>query len=48
MKTKLFQLYTYFNSIDRRYLQWAYFVLMLALYITTGSTEDGGSGTRRV
>jgi hypothetical protein len=46
MKTKLFQLYLYFNNIDRRYLQWAYFVFMLAVVFVTGSTEDGGSGTR--
>lgn len=46
MKTKLFQLYVYFNNMDRRYIQWAYFVFMLAMFFTQGSTEDGGSGTR--
>jgi hypothetical protein len=46
MKTKLFQLYMHFNSIDRRYIQWAYFVFMLAIFIAQGSTEDGGGGTR--
>jgi len=46
MKTKLFQLYVYFNNIDRRYIQWAYFVFMLAMFVAQGSTEDGGGGTR--
>ena len=46
MKTKLFQLYMYFQNIDRRYIQWAYFVFTLAMFITQASTEDGGGGTR--
>jgi hypothetical protein len=46
MKNKLFQLYVQFNNIDRRYIQWAYFVFMLGMFIVQGSTEDGGSGTR--
>ena len=46
MKTKLFQLYVYVNNIDRRYIQWAYFVFMLAMFVAQGSTEDGGGGTR--
>ncbi len=45
MKNKLFQLYAYFNSIDRRYIQWAYFVFMLGMVILR-APEDGGSGTR--
>lgn len=47
MKTKLFQLYTYFNNLDRRYIQWAYFAFTLAMFIARGSTEDGGGGTTR-
>ena len=46
MKTKLFQLYAYANSIDRRYVQYAYFVFMLAMLFIKGSPEDGGGGTR--
>lgn len=46
MKTKLFQLYVYFNSMDRRYIQWAYFVFMLGLFVIQGSPEDGSGGTR--
>ena len=45
MKTKLFQLYVYFNNIDRRYIQWAYLAFTLAMFIIA-SPEDGGSGTR--
>ena len=44
MKNKLFQLYVYFNTIDRRYIQWAYFVFVLGMAIMT--SEDGGGGTR--
>jgi hypothetical protein len=46
MKTKLVQLYVYFNNFDRRYVQWAYFVFMLAMLVIQGSPEDGGGGTR--
>jgi hypothetical protein len=46
MKNKLFQLYMLFNNIDRRYVQWAYFVFMLAMLVIQGSPEDGGGGTR--
>ncbi len=45
MKNKLFQLYAYASTIDRRYLQLAYSVFMLAVFIIC-SPEDGGSGTR--
>jgi len=44
MKTKLFQLYMYANTIDRRYIQFAYFVFMLAAFIIC-APEDGGGGT---
>ena len=46
MKSKLFQLYVQVSSIDRRYIQYAYFVFMLAMLIVQGSPEDGGGGTR--
>jgi hypothetical protein len=46
MKTKLFQLYVYFNNLDRRYIQWAYFVYLLAMLVVQGAPEDGGGGTR--
>jgi hypothetical protein len=45
MKNKLFQLYVQFNNIDRRYIQWAYFVFMLAMFFIQ-APEDGGGGTR--
>ena len=46
MKNKFFQLYTYFNTIDRRYIQWAYFVFTLSLFLVRGMSDDGGTGTR--
>ena len=46
MKTKLAQFVMYVNNIDRRYVQIAYFVLMLAMFIIQGAPEDGSSGTR--
>ena len=46
MKNRLFQLYIYFNNINSRYIQWAYFVFMLGMLVTQGATDDGGSGTR--
>lgn len=47
MKTKLLQLYVYFNNIDHRYIQTAYFVFMLAMLVIQGTPEDGGGGTTR-
>jgi hypothetical protein len=46
MKTKLAQFVFYVNNIDRRYVQIAYFVFMLAMFIVRGSPDDGGGGTR--
>ena len=46
MKTKLYQLAVYFNTIDRRYIQLAQFVFMLGMLILTKSPDDGSSGTR--
>jgi hypothetical protein len=45
MKTKLTQMFIYINNIDRRYVQFAYFVFMLAMYIL-GVPDDGSGGTR--
>ena len=45
MKTKLTQLFVYINTIDRHYMQIAYSVAMLAMYIL-GVPEDGSGGTR--
>jgi hypothetical protein len=45
MKTKLTQLFFYINNIDRRYMQAAYFVFMLAMFVL-GVPEDGSGGTR--
>lgn len=47
MKTKLFQIYTYFNTIDQRYIQWAYFVFMLGLVLVKGMSDDPGGGSLR-
>jgi hypothetical protein len=46
VKNKLFQLFVSINNIDRRYIQWAYFVFMLGMLIVQGAPEDGGGGTR--
>ena len=46
MKTKLFQFLAYFNSIDHRHIQLAYFVFALGLAILRGTSEDMGGGTR--
>jgi hypothetical protein len=46
MKTKLYQLAVYFNTIDRRYIQLAQFAFMLGMLFVTGSPDDGSSGTR--
>jgi hypothetical protein len=45
MKTKLAQLFVYVNTIDRRYIQAAYFTFMLAMFIL-GAPDDGSGGTR--
>ena len=46
MKNKLFQLYVKLNTIDRRYMQYAYFVLMLAMLVMNRAPEDGSGTTR--
>jgi len=46
MKTKLIQFVVYVNNIDRRYIQFAYFAFMLAMFIIKGSPDDGSGGTR--
>lgn len=46
MKNKLFQLYMYAHRIDRRYIQYAYMLFMLAMLFIQGSPEDGSGGTR--
>lgn len=45
MKNKLAQFVLYFNNIDRRYIQFAYFVFTLAMFILR-APEDGSGGTR--
>lgn len=45
MKNKLTQLYIYINTIDRRYIQYASLVFMLAMFILR-APEDGSGGTR--
>jgi len=39
-------LVVYINNIDRRYVQFAYFSFMLAMFIIRGAPEDGSGGTR--
>lgn len=46
MKNKLFQLYVHLNTMDRRYIQWAYFVFALSLLIIRGMTDEPSGGTR--
>ena len=46
MKTKLTQFVLYINNIDRRYIQFAYMTLMLALFVLRLSPDDGSGGTR--
>jgi hypothetical protein len=46
MKTKLTQIFFYINNIDRRYMQLAYSMFMLAVFIIQGVPEDGSGGTR--
>jgi len=43
MKNKLAQLVYIVNKIDRRHLQFAYFVLMFAVSIIMRRPSDGGS-----
>jgi hypothetical protein len=44
MNTKLAQLACFINKIDRRYFQFAYFVVMLAGYVMLRVPSDGGGG----
>jgi len=44
MKTKFAQLVFYVNNIDRRYVQIAYFVFTLALFVLR-APDDGSGGT---
>lgn len=46
MKTKLAQLFVYVNTIDRRYIQAAYFAFILGMFIL-GAPDDGSGGTLR-
>ena len=46
MKSKFLQLYVFFNSLDRRYIQLAQFVIMLGMVIALGSPDDGSGSTR--
>jgi hypothetical protein len=45
MKIKLAQLVFYVSNIDRSYLQIAYFVFTLAMFILR-APDDGSGGTR--
>ncbi len=45
MKTKLTQIFIYINTLDRRYMQFAYFVFTLAMFILR-APDDGSGGTR--
>lgn len=44
MKNKLTQFLSFVNKVDNRYLQFTYFVLMLAIGIVIQSPSDGGTG----
>jgi hypothetical protein len=44
MKTKLAQLISFTNKIDRSHIQIAYFLLVLVGFIFTQSPSDGGTG----
>jgi len=44
MKTKLAQLSIYVNNIDRRQIQLAYFIFMLAAFLLAPCPADGGTG----
>lgn len=46
MKNKFFQFFAYLNTIDRRYIQWAYVAFTLSLLIVSPMNEMPGSGTR--
>ena len=45
MKTKFAQFVFFVNTIDRRYLQMAYFAFTLALFVLR-VPDDGSGGTR--
>ncbi|HEY5730175.1 MAG TPA: hypothetical protein VIS72_09010 [Anaerolineales bacterium] len=44
MKTKFAQLISFVSSIDRRYLQTAYFALSLFTVLVVQGPSDGGVG----
>jgi hypothetical protein len=44
MKTRLAQLVSFFNQIDRRQIQLAYFIVALAGAIILRAPSDGGTG----
>jgi len=44
MKTKLAQLACFVNRIDRRQLQFVYFILILAGAVLFKAPSDGGTG----
>jgi hypothetical protein len=44
MKTTLAQLVSFFNQIDRRQIQLAYFIVALAGAIILRAPSDGGTG----
>jgi len=46
MKNKLAQLFVLTASIDRRYLQFAYFVFVILGLVFTKSPADGSGGGR--
>jgi len=46
MKNKLFQYFICLNTIDRRYIQWAYIAFTLSLLLVSPMNEMPGSGTR--
>jgi hypothetical protein len=44
MKNKLAQLHLFISQIDQRYVQLAYFALMLAAFIVQSPSDGGGTG----
>ena len=44
MKNKITQIFSVVSKFDRRHIQLAYFVLVLAGYIVMRSPYDGGTG----
>jgi len=44
MKNKLTQFLSFVNKVDNRYLQFTYFVLMLAVGVVMRVPSDGGTG----